>query len=175
MTQVVILYDVCCHIERLRQGGNPRYPFPSVRIVRTSKIYTFSLNLKLITMSMGVDKKPRSPPKPKAISELPYATLKRLADRLDMPCDGSLYWRKLISVMSGTPYDQLTVERFAMNAHRLDGSPAYALLTDMSNRGVSYDELITYLKKMNHYAALHELGYRGEGGMGWRGGMHSIT
>ena len=113
---------------------------------------------------MEADKKNRSHPRPKAISELPYATLKRLADRLDMPCDGSLYWRKLITVMPGSPYDQLTVERFAMNAHRLDGSPAYALLTDMSNRGVSYDELVSYLKRMSFYAALHELGYRGEGG-----------
>ena len=118
---------------------------------------------------MDADKKTRSPPKPKAISELPYATLKRLADRLDMPYDGSLYWRKLITVMPGTPYDQLTVERFAMNAHRLDGSPAYALLTDMSNRGVSYDELVSYLKKMSFYTALHELGYRGEGRRGREG------
>ena len=118
---------------------------------------------------MDADKKTRSPPRPKAISELPYATLKRLADRLDMPCDGSLYWRKLITVMPGTPYDQLTVERFAMNAHRLDGSPAYALLTDMSNRGVSYDELVSYLKKMSFYTALHELGYRGEGRRGREG------
>lgn len=119
---------------------------------------------------MEADKKNRSHPRPKAISELPYATLKRLADRLDMPCDGSLYWRKLITVMPGSPYDQLTVERFAMNAHRLDGSPAYALLTDMSNRGVSYDELVSYLKRMSFYAALHELGYRGEGPGGREGG-----
>ena len=118
---------------------------------------------------MEADKKTRSHPRPKAISELPYATLKRLADRLDMPCDGSLYWRKLITVMPGSPYDQLTVERFAMNAHRLDGSPAYALLTDMSNRGVSYDELVSYLKRMSFYAALHELGYRGEGRRGREG------
>ena len=61
-----------------------------------------------------------------------------------------------------SPYDQLTVERFALNAGRVDGSPAYALLTDMSNRGVTYDELITLLKKLNHKLALQELGYKGE-------------
>ena len=49
-----------------------------------------------------------------------------------------------------------------MNANRVDGSPAYALLTDMSNRGVTYDELITLLKKLNHKLALQELGYKGE-------------
>lgn len=100
--------------------------------------------------------------KPRLISELPYAVLKRLADRLDLPCDGNqLYWRKLIQLMPNSPYDQLTVERFAMNANRLDGSPAYALLTDMGNRGTTYDQLVSLLKKLNLYVALSDLNYTG--------------
>lgn len=99
---------------------------------------------------------------PKLVSDLPYPTLKRLADRLDVPCGGNqLYWRRMVDVWAGSPYDQLTIERFAMNAHRVDGSPAYALLTDMSNRGVAYSHLVSLLKKINHNSALHELGYRG--------------
>ncbi len=99
---------------------------------------------------------------PKLISDLPYTTLKRLGDRLDLPCEGNqVYWRRLVSEWAGSPYDQLTIERFAMNANRLDGSPAYSLLTDMSNRGVSYSHLVSLLKKISHHTALHELGYRG--------------
>ena len=98
-----------------------------------------------------------------SISELPYATLQRLASRLDMPCDGNqLYWRRLIEAMPEGMYDPLTVNRFAMNANRLDGSPGYALLTDMGNRGVTYDQLVTYLKSMSFDVALRELGYKGE-------------
>jgi hypothetical protein len=98
-----------------------------------------------------------------SISELPYATLQRLASRLDMPCDGNqLYWRRLIEAMPEGMYDPLTVNRFAMNANRLDGSPGYALLTDMGNRGVTFDQLVTYLKSMNFDVALRELGYKEE-------------
>ena len=110
---------------------------------------------------MSADTK-KSLPKPKLICDLSYSAIKRLSDRLDLPCDGKqLYWRRLIEVWPASPYDQLTVERFAMNANRLDGSPAYALLTDMSNRGVSYGELVSMLKKLNHNTALHDLGYKG--------------
>ena len=49
-----------------------------------------------------------------------------------------------------------------MNANRVDGSPAYALLTDMSNRGVTYDQVVMLLKKLSHKLALQELGYKGE-------------
>lgn len=98
-----------------------------------------------------------------SISELPYATLQRLASRLDMPCDGNqLYWRRLIEAMPEGMYDSLTVNRFAMNANRLDGSPGYALLTDMGNRGVTLDQLVSYLKSMRFDVALRELGYKGE-------------
>lgn len=98
-----------------------------------------------------------------SISELPYATLQRLASRLDMPCDGNqLYWRRLIEAMPEGMYDSLTVNRFAMNANRLDGSPGYALLTDMGNRGVTFEQLVGYLKSMSFDVALRELGYKGE-------------
>lgn len=98
-----------------------------------------------------------------SISELPYATLQRLANRLDMPCDGNqLYWRRLIEAMPAGMYDPLTVNRFAMNAGRVDGSPGYALLTDMGNRGVTFDQLVSYLKSMKFDVALRELGYKGE-------------
>lgn len=97
------------------------------------------------------------------ISLLPYARLKGLANRLDMPCDGNqLYWRRMIEVMPEGMYDPLTVNRFAMNAHRLDGSPGYALLTDMGNRGVTFGQLIDYLKSMRFDVAMRELGYRGK-------------
>ncbi len=113
---------------------------------------------------MSSEDKTQKKVSPKLISDLPYTTLKRLADRLDLPCEGNqLYWRRMVNEWSGSPYDQLTIERFAMNANRLDGSPAYALLTDMSNRGVSYGHLVSLLKKIGHHTALHGLGYRGTG------------
>ena len=58
-------------------------------------------------------------------------------------------------------YDQTTVEKFGLNSNRPGGSPGYALLTDLSNRGVSYDILIAGLKKLHFGAALNDLGYRG--------------
>lgn len=98
-----------------------------------------------------------------SISELPYATLQRLASRLDMPCGGNqLYWRRLVEAMPEGMYDSLTVNRFAMNASRLDGSPGYALLTDMGNRGVTFEQLVSYLKSMHFDVALRELGYKGK-------------
>ena len=113
---------------------------------------------------MSAMAKKQSGPRPNdSISELPYATLQRLGNRLDMPCAGNqLYWRRLIEVMPEGMYDQLTVNRFAMNAGRLDGSPGYALLTDMGNRGVTFQQLVTYLKSMKFDVALRELGYKGE-------------
>ena len=65
--------------------------------------------------------------------------------------------------MPSCRYDSLTVERFGMNASKTSGSPAYALLMDMSNRGITYDQLIAALKKMEFNLALHEIGYKGEG------------
>ena len=48
---------------------------------------------------MSADSGKRKSHKPKLLSDLPYTTLKRLADQLDMPCEGNqLYWRKLIKV-----------------------------------------------------------------------------
>lgn len=102
---------------------------------------------------------PSQSPSPKLIGDLPYATLKRLADRIDNPGEGN--WRELIRVLPGTAYDQATVERFGLNANRVGGSPGYALLTDLSNRGISYDVLVTGLKRLHFGAALHDLGYRG--------------
>ena len=112
---------------------------------------------------MSVKAKTQDGPRPSdSISDLPYATLQRLGNRLDLPCGGNqLYWRQLIEVMPEGMYDQLTVNRFAMNANRLDGSPGYALLTDMGNRGVTFEQLVTYLKSMNFDVALRELGYKG--------------
>jgi hypothetical protein len=113
---------------------------------------------------MSVKAKTQDGPRPSdSISDLPYATLQRLGNRLDLPCGGNqLYWRQLIEVMPEGMYDQLTVNRFAMNANRLDGSPGYALLTDMGNRGVTFEQLVTYLKSMNFDVALRELGYKEE-------------
>lgn len=108
--------------------------------------------------------KTQNGPRPSdSISDLPYAALQRLGSRLDLPCGGNqLYWRQLIEVMPEGMYDQLTVNRFAMNANRLDGSPGYALLTDMGNRGVTVEQLVSYLKRMKFDVALRELGYKGK-------------
>ena len=76
---------------------------------------------------------------PSLVTQLPYTTLSKLSVLLD------------------------TSEKFALNANQPSGSPAYALLTDMANRGVTYDELIAGLKKLNFYNALTEIGHRGEG------------
>ena len=93
------------------------------------------------------------------IADLDFVTLKKLSDRLDIP--GERNWRKLIENMPSCHYDSLTVEKFGLNANKSDGSPGYALLLDMSNRGVSYDELITAFKKMQFDTALQDIGYRG--------------
>ena len=97
------------------------------------------------------------------VSDLPYQKLMGLANRLDLPCGGNqLYWRRLIEVMPEGMYDPLTVNRFAMNANRLDGSPSYALLTDMGNRGVTFGQLVQYLKKLHFDVAMRDLGYLGK-------------
>lgn len=97
------------------------------------------------------------------VSELPYAVLKRLADQLDQPNRGNQpYWRELIKVLPDCPYDPIAVEKFGMHANRVDGSPAYALLTDLSNRGMTYSELVSLLKTLKHFAALGEMGYAGK-------------
>ena len=101
----------------------------------------------------------------KLLADLDYVTCKKLANRLDIP--GEKNWRALIEAMPGQHYDSLTVEKFGLNARKIDGSPAYALLMDMSNRGVSYDQLIAALKKMNFDLALQEIGYTGEERQGW--------
>ncbi len=62
---------------------------------------------------------------------------------------------------TGVSYDQATVEKFGLNGNRVEGSPSYALMTDLSNRGIGYDVLITGLKKLHFGAALTDLGYRG--------------
>lgn len=109
-----------------------------------------------------MNKRPATMPQPTTVSDLPYAVLKRLADQLDLPNRGSQpYWRELIKVLPDCPYDQIAVEKFGMNANRVDGSPAYALLTDLSNRGMTYSELVSLLKTLKHYTALSEMGYTG--------------
>ena len=94
------------------------------------------------------------------IADLDYVTVRKLANRLDIPGDKN--WRKLIEMMPSVRYDPLTVEKFGLNASKQDGSPAYALLSDMSSRGVTYDQLIAALKRMQFDTALQEIGYRGE-------------
>ena len=49
-----------------------------------------------------------------------------------------------------------------MNANRVDGSPGYALLTDMGNRGITYKQLVAGFKKINLAGALYDIGYREE-------------
>lgn len=105
---------------------------------------------------------PKKTQAPRLVSELPYTTLSKLSALLDTSRDGAqVMWRKLIEQMPQLKYNVTTVEKFALNANQPSGSPAYALLTDMSNRGISYDELITALKKLNFYTALTEIGHRG--------------
>lgn len=94
------------------------------------------------------------------IADLDYVTVKKLANRLDIPGDKN--WRKLIEMMPSVRYDPLTVEKFGLNSTKPDGSPGYALLSDMSSRGVTYDQLITALKRMQFDTALQEIGYRGQ-------------
>lgn len=106
----------------------------------------------------GGVKKP-TPKHLQKLADLDYVTLKKLANRLDIP--GEKNWRKFIEMMPSCHYDPLTVERFGMNANMADGSPAYAMLTDMSNKGVTYNQLISALKKMNFDTALQDIGYRG--------------
>ena len=108
--------------------------------------------------------RPQASAKPKGkqiqrLADLDYVTIRKLANRLDVP--GEKNWRKLIEAMPNCRYDAITVEKFGINASKLDGSPAYAMLSDMSNRGVSYNQLITALKKMQFDIALQEIGYRG--------------
>ena len=99
---------------------------------------------------------------PRLVSELPYPTLSKLSSLLDTSRDGSLVmWRKLIEEMPHLKYNVTTVEKFAMNVNQPNGSPSYALLTDMANKGVSYEELITGLKKLNFHTALTSIGHRG--------------
>lgn len=105
-------------------------------------------------------KKSTSPPR--LVSQLPYTTLSKLSSLLDTSRDGSqVMWRKLIEEMPHLKYNVTTVEKFALNVNQPNGSPSYALLTDMSNRGVSYEELITGLKKLNFHTALTAIGHRG--------------
>lgn len=96
----------------------------------------------------------------KKIDDLDYVTVRKLASRLDIP--GENNWRKLIEMMPSVRYDSLKVEQFGLNASKIDGSPGYALLSDMSNKGVTYDQLIAALKKMQFDTALQEIGYRGQ-------------
>lgn len=94
------------------------------------------------------------------IADLDYVVVRKLANRLDIPGDKN--WRKLIEMMPSVRYDPLTVEKFGLTSNKADGSPGYALLSDMSSRGVTYDQLITALKKMEFDMALQEIGYRGQ-------------
>ncbi len=107
------------------------------------------------------------------IVDLDFVTLKKLADRLDIP--GERNWRKLIEMMPSCRYDSLTVEKFGLNANKSDGSPAYALLSDMSNRGVTYDELINAFKKMQFDTALQDIGYRGVCVYRFGGSVRDVT
>lgn len=99
----------------------------------------------------------------KMMSELPYKTLKAVAERLDLMKDGkTANWRELAGQMD---YSPITVENFGLNAGKVDGSPGYSLLLDMSNRGVGYDELVSYLKRLEMYEALIALGCKGKGNL----------
>lgn len=106
--------------------------------------------------------KTKKPQPPRLVSQLPYPTLSKLSTLLDTSRDGSqLMWRKLIEEMPHLKYNVTTVEKFALNVNQPNGSPSYALLTDMSNRSVTYEELITGLKKLNFFTALTAIGHRG--------------
>lgn len=95
----------------------------------------------------------------KNVSELSYTVLKAIGDRLDMVSgEGTSYWRKLAELLE---YDIMTVEKLGMASLKPDGSPGYSLLLDMSNRGTTYNELVSYLKRLTLYEALTHLGYKG--------------
>lgn len=94
------------------------------------------------------------------LADMEYITLKKLANLMDIPGDKN--WRGLIEAMPSCRYDRLTVERFGMNASKPDGSPAYAMLMDMGNRGVTFKELVAALKRMQFDLALQEIGYQGQ-------------
>lgn len=101
----------------------------------------------------------RSTSDTKSMSDLPYKALKDVSDRLDLLKDGkTAYWRELAREMD---YPSITVENFGLNAGKLNGSPGYSLLLDMSNRGVTYDELISLLKKLQLYDCLVALNHKG--------------
>ena len=55
----------------------------------------------------------------------------------------------------------ITVETIGLHAVKPNGSPGYALLLDMSNRGISYEELVSYLKKLELFDALVQIGHKG--------------
>lgn len=104
---------------------------------------------------------PRSIPKTdnKPLIDLPYKSLKDLSDRLDLLKDGkTAYWRELAREMD---YNSITIENFGLSAMKPNGSPGYSLLLDMSNRGVTYDELVAMLKKLQMFEALTTLGHKG--------------
>lgn len=111
----------------------------------------------------GADARKAKSQTPRLVSQLPYTTLSKLSSLLDTSKDGSMVmWRRLVQVMPHLKYNVTTVEQFAMNASQPSGSPSYALLTDMANRGVSYEDLINGLKKLNFFTALTEIGHRGK-------------
>ena len=112
---------------------------------------------------MTSKKTSRSVPSPngegKMMSELPYKALKDLSDRLDLLKDGkTAYWRELARLMD---YNSITVETIGLHAVKPNGSPGYAILLDMSNRGISYEELVSYLKKLELFDALVQIGHKG--------------
>ena len=112
---------------------------------------------------MTSKKTSRSVPSPngegKMMSELPYKALKDLSDRLDLLKDGkTAYWRELARLMD---YNSITVETIGLHAVKPNGSPGYALLLDMSNRGISYEELVSYLKRLELFDALVQIGHKG--------------
>lgn len=163
----------------LRNAGNPLFfiPLQKIALFETERV-SLLLNTPKDTMSgtsrgpsvsnarSQADQAKQSAAKkstaPRLVSELPYPTLSKLSSLLDTSRDGSLVmWRKLIEEMPHLKYNVTTVEKFAMNVNQPNGSPSYALLTDMANKGVSYEELITGLKKLNFHTALTAIGHRG--------------
>lgn len=86
------------------------------------------------------------------VRDLPYATLSQLARHLDP--QGQHNWRNLIEKMPPRSYKPVDVELFAMSAQRPGGSPAFELLKDMGFRGRTVEQLVSYLRKIEHEPAL---------------------
>ncbi|CAH3033023.1 unnamed protein product [Pocillopora meandrina] len=94
------------------------------------------------------------------IRHLPYGTLHKLAQLLDIP--GQRNWKALISAMPSNLYKPEEVSAFEMEGMRASGSPSMSLLTDLGRKCKTVKVLIVWLKKIENAQALDILEYEEE-------------